>query len=174
MTEPVDRLLIWWLRRGRYPWSHLRRWLFERGYLRKALPHVDSLEDVEACLKQLTWTMDGPWHLFDSISYPQTVWAKQKDDCDGFAILAAKLLAQWAPETNPVLVTAMVRPMRMSHTVCPFRQGDSLWYLDNYTSRKEDCQTYADIVAKIARGKRLVCWDVVAPDTLETLEFHVV
>lgn len=118
--------------------------------------------------------MDGPLHLFDCISYPQTVWSKKEDDCDGFAILAAELLRRWAPATNPVLVTAIVRPMPLSHTVCAFRQGDSFLFFDNSALRQGNFQEYRDTVDQFTRrAKSLVCWDVVKPDTLETLEFHV-
>lgn len=118
--------------------------------------------------------MDGPLHLFDCISYPQTVWAKEKDDCDGFAILAAELLRQWAPATNPVLITAIVKPMQLSHTVCVFRHEDSFLFFDNRDLRKGNFQEYRDVVAYFTKSaKRLICWDVVKPDTLETLEFHV-
>jgi len=170
----MDSFLIWWLRSGRYIWSRLRRQLFERRYPATALPAVNSLEEIEACLKQVTWTMDGPLHLFDCISYPQTVWAKKKDDCDGFAILAAELLSSWSPETNPVLITAIVRPVQSSHTVCAFRYNDSLLYFDNSELRQGNFQGYRDVVAQFTKGTQgLVCWDVVKPDTLKTLEFHV-
>jgi len=118
--------------------------------------------------------MDGPLHLFDCISYPQTVWSTKKDDCDGFAILAAELLRRWAPATNPVLVTAIVRPMQLSHTVCAFRYDDNLLFFDNRDLRKGNSQEYRDIVAQFTMSaKSLICWDVVKPDTLETLEFHL-
>jgi hypothetical protein len=138
------------------------------------LPKVNSLADVEACLAQMTWTMDGPLHLFDSISYPQTAWAKKKDDCDGYAILAAALLQQWQPNSSPVLLTAMLRPVRKSHTVCPFRApGGVLWFFDNHLLRKGDFQTYAEIAAQVKGKARLVCWDVVDAGRLQTIEFHV-
>jgi len=85
MNFIIDRFLIWWLHSGRYRWSWLRRRLFERRYLTMVLPEASSLEEIEASLRQITWTMDGPLHLFDCISYPQATWAKKKDDCDGFA-----------------------------------------------------------------------------------------
>jgi len=170
----IDRFLIYWLRKGRYRWSRLRRQRFEAKYEKLPLPEADSLEQVEALLTQVTWTMDGPFHLFDSISYPQTVWAKKKDDCDGFAILAAALLQQWQPESKPVLITAMLRPVRKSHTVCAFNvPGAGLWFFDNYTLRRGHYRTYADIAAEVQGKARMVCWDVVEPDTLQTLEFHV-
>ena len=115
MQSLIDSILAWWLRSGRYKWSRLHRRLFERRYLNTVLPTVNSLKEVESSLKQITWTMDGPLHLFDCISYPQATWAKKKDDCDGFSSLAAELLNQWNPNCNPVLVTAMVRPVRYSH-----------------------------------------------------------
>ena len=171
----VNVLLIWWLRRARYRWSRLRRRLFESRYLDTELPIVNSLEDIETCLKQITWSGDGFLHFYDSISYPQTVWAKKKDDCDGFAILAAELLQQWAPAANPVLVTAIVSPMQSSHTVCTFRHGEGLLFFDNDKLRRGNFQEYGDVVAQFTRSaKSLICWDVVNPDTLETLEFHLI
>ena len=172
----IDGFLVWWLQDSRYKWSWLRRRLCERRYLTTTLPSVSSLEEIEDCLKKVEWTMDGPLHLFDCISYPQVTWAKKRDDCDGFASLAAELLKQWNPDCNPVLVTAMVRPIKASHTVCAFTapQG-SLWFFDNYLLRREDYQAYGDVVAKFSQhAKKLVCWDVRNPITLEMIEFHKV
>ena len=170
----VDTFLVWWLRTGRYWWSRVRRRLFEQRYLRVNLPKADSPGEIQACLEQVTWTMDGPLHLFDSISYPQVTWSKKKDDCDGFSTLAAALLKRLDSACNPVLATAMVRPVRKSHTVCVFRSsGAGFWFFDNHILRSEDYQTYGDVIARITRdAKRLVCWDVRDPDTLKMLEFH--
>jgi hypothetical protein len=118
--------------------------------------------------------MDGPFHLFDAISYPQTVWAKKKDDCDGFAILAAALLKQWEIGSKPVLITAMLRPMRRSHTVCGFNvPGAGLWFFDNATLHRGHFGSYADIVTEFKGKAKLVCWDMVDSDTLQTIEFHI-
>ena len=176
MQSIIDFFLVWWLRTGRHRWSWLRRRLFEHRYLNTTLPTVNSLEEIEACLKQVTWTMDGPLHLFDCISYPNVTWAKKKDDCDGFSSLAAELLNQWNPNCNPVLVTAMVRPIRDSHTVCVFvsPQGN-LCFFDNSSLRCEDCQTYGEVVTRISKHTdRLICWDVRNHTTLELVEFHKV
>jgi len=152
----------------------LHRRLFERRYLTTVLPSVSSLEEIEACLKQVKWTMDGPLHFFDCISYPQVTWAKKKDDCDGFASLAAELLRRWNPNCNPVLVTSVVRPFQASHTVCVFTAvQDGLCFFDNESLRCENYQTYEEVVAEISqRGQRLVCWDVRNPVTLDMVEFH--
>ncbi len=169
----VDSFLRWWLRTGRYVWSRLHRRLFERRYLKVTLPAVSSLEEIETSLKQVTWTMDGPLHLFDCISYPQATWAAKKDDCDGFAVLAAELLQRWQPETNPVLITAMLRPMRNSHTVCGFYAPERLLcFFDNSSLRRGNCKSYSDIVALLKGNSTLVCWDVRNPNTLELYEFH--
>ena len=176
MKSIIDCFLVWWLHSGRYGWSKLRRRLFEHRYLKVALPTVNSIEEIQACLKQVTWTMDGPLHLFDCVSYPNVTWAKKKDDCDGFASLAAELLNRWNPNCHPVLVTAMVRPVRHSHTVCVFtsRQGN-LCFFDNKSLRCENCQTYGEVVTRISEHTdRLVCWDVRNPATLELVEFHKV
>ncbi|MFC1864426.1 hypothetical protein ACFLYG_01180 [Chloroflexota bacterium] len=174
MKSIVDYFLIWWLHSGRYRWSWLRRRLFEHHYRNIPLPVVNSLEEVQACLKQVKWTMDGPMHLFDCISYPQTTWSKKRDDCDGFSSLAAALLNSWDVSYNPVLVTAIVRPIKSSHTVCAFKnQQGGLWFFDNYSLRCEDYQTYEDIVNKISeRAQRLLCWDIREPATLKMIEFH--
>lgn len=151
----------------------MRRKLGERKYRNQSLPEVNSLKDIEAFLAQITWTMDGPLHLFDSISYPQTVWSKKKDDCDGFAILAAALLEQWQPSSSPVLLTAMLRPIRRSHTICAFyASGGVLCFFDNKLLRQGDFGTYAEIVMEVKGEARLVCWDVVEPKTLQVVEFH--
>ncbi len=172
--ELLNAVLIWWLRGTRYKWSRLRRRLFERRYLDVVLPDVNSTEDIEACLKKVTWSKDGVLHLYDCISYPQTVWARKKDDCDGFAVLAAELLHRWDPDTNPVLVTAIVRPIKLSHTICAFRYGKNLFYFDNDTLRKGFFQEYGDIVAVFTKGvEKVVCWDMVKPGTLEQIDFHI-
>jgi hypothetical protein len=170
----MDFFLRWWLHNGRYAWSRLRRWLCEGKYLKITLPSVNSLEEIEACLKQVEWTLDGPLHLWDSISYPETVWAKKKDDCDGFASLAAELLFRWNPDYKPVLVTAIVRPVSLSHTVCAFNnlEGD-VWFFDNDSLRRESYDSYNDVVAAISEdAKRLVCWDVRNPRSFEIVEYH--
>ena len=175
MTSIFNRFLIWWLRRGRYPWSRFRRRCCEAGYLDTDLPAVTSLEEIADCLAGVTWTMDRPLHLFDAISYPQTVWQKKKDDCDGFAVLAAALLRQLNPDFRPVLVTAMLRPVKQSHTVCAFHaSAEELWYFDNRTLRKGSYRTYADVASAVTGKHELICWDAVDPQTLETVEFHQV
>ena len=174
MDSIADRVLVWWLRTGRYRWSRLRRRLCERWHLSTVLPPASSLGEIAACLRQVKWTMDGPLHLFDCLSYPQTTWAKKEDDCDGFSCLAAELLYRWNRDCNPVLVTVLLRPIRYSHTVCVFSapQG-GLCFFDNASLRCDSCQTYGEVVAAISRrAQRLVCWDVREPATLEMLEFH--
>ena len=175
MISIIDMFLIWWLRSGRYRWSRLRRRFCEAKYFNMSLPTTTSLKDIESCLTQVTWTMDGPLHLFDSISYPQTVWYKKKDDCDGFAVLASSLLQQWQPSSNPVLITAMLRPVRRSHTVCAFYASEQeLWYFDNASLRQGSYHTYDEIVDMVKGDAGLICWDVVDSNTLNTIEFHQV
>ena len=174
MSFITDWFLVCWLRRGRYIWSKLRRRLFERRYLSAALPVADSLSDIETSLNKITWTKDGPLHLFDCISYPQTTWVKKKDDCDGFSMLAAELLNRWNPSCNPVLVTAIVRPVQYSHTVCVFTspEGD-LCYFDNQNLHSENHEKHENIINKIVKENHsLVCWDVRNPFTLDMVDFH--
>ena len=174
MNTMIEFFARWWLRSGRYRWSKMRRWLCERQYLKEPLPKTNSLQDIEACLKQVKWKMEGLLHLYDSISYPQTTWVKKRDDCDGFASLSAELLHRLNLDYKPVLITTVVRPVSASHTVCAFNnlQGN-LWFFDNDKLKRENYQTYEEIAAKIGqRGKRLVCWDVRHHSTFEMVEFH--
>lgn len=169
----VDWFFAFWLSRLRYPWSRLRRKLCEGRYLRTGLPSVGSLEEVALHLREVTWAMDGLFHLYDAISYPETVWAKKKDDCDGFAVLAAELLKRWDPATNPVLVTVMVRPAKSSHTVCAFKEGEDIRGFNNATLEDGRYESYLQIAEELSSGAdRLVCWDVADPTALRTLEFH--
>jgi hypothetical protein len=176
MSSIIDRFLIWWLHRARYPWSRLYRATFEKKYRGTQLPHPGSLQDIEQRLREVDWVRDTPSMLFDAISYPETVWAKKKDDCDGFAVLAAALLHQLLPSSNPVLVTALVRPVGRSHTVCTFRHGARLWFFDNDLLRKVEgnYNGYDNVVAGITQGvDRIVCWDVIDPESLKTIEFRL-
>ena len=171
--SPVDLFLKFWLRRGRYPWSRLRR-LFERKHLSTPLPSAASVQDVTDTLAQVTWTMDGPLHLYDCISYPQTTWVKKRDDCDGFAVLAAALLREMDAGTSPVLITVMLSPAAKSHTVCVFKEGDAYRFFDNSHLNDSTYTGYPDVVLEVAkRGDRVVCWDVLDPVGLRQLEYHV-
>ncbi len=170
----IDLFLVWWLRTGRYRWSRLYRRLFERHYLKTTLPAANSLEEVQACLGQVEWTADSALHLFDCVSYPQKTWAKKKDDCDGFAALAAELLNRWRSNLNPLLLTVILRPVRQSHTVCVFKDSDgNLCFFDNNVLRPEKLQSFEQVTSKVGeRGKRTVCWDVREPFTFKMIEFH--
>jgi hypothetical protein len=174
MNKTIDRFLAWWLRTGRYGWSKFYQNMFERKYLSFALPEVNGLTEIKDCLSQVTWTMDGPLHLYDSISYPEAVWARKKDDCDGFAILAAALLRKCNSDSNPVLLTVIMRPVRLSHTVCVFMSKDGkLGAFDNASLHDKEYQSYEDVARQIAEHRgRLVCWDVRDPKTFDMIEFH--
>jgi hypothetical protein len=173
MMGLVDCFVAFGLKNLRYPWSRLRQRLFEGRYLKTELPSVHSIQEVQDCLKKITWTQDGFFHLYDALSYPQTVWAKKKDDCDGFAVLAAELIKSFEPSRHPLLVTAVVRPLRRSHTVCAFKDGPRLAFFDNARLRQGNYNKHGDIVAEFTqRAEKVVCWDVAKPNTLETLEFH--
>lgn len=173
MNSIINWFLVWWLRSGRYGWSKLRRTLFEHRYLKKELPTARSLKEIEECLKDIKWKEDGLLHLFDCISYPQVTWATKRDDCDGFSVLAAELLNRWHANSNPVLVTALVRPVRKSHTICAFTSSQgTLCYFDNEKLRRGSFEGYEDIVERICKDRQLVCWDVRNPFTFELIEFH--
>ena len=170
----VDAFLTGWLRWGRYPWSRVYRRLFEGRYRGTPLPVANSLDEIARALSQLTWVPDDWRRLFDSVSYPEATWARRRDDCDGFACLAAALLRRWQPETRPVLLTVIVRPAKDSHTVCVFAGARGhLRFFDNNTLRPEEYTSYADLAPDVRKSaERLVCWDIADPVTLKTIEFH--
>ena len=174
MSAVIDWFLTWWLRSGRYGWSSLRRRMCEGKYLSTTLPEISTLAEIEECLRKIAWTMDGPLHLYDSISYPETVWARKKDDCDGFAVLASAFLQKWNPDSKPVLLTAIMRPIQHSHTVCVFSlPEEKLRVFDNASLHDEEYEAYKAILSRISEHKgRLVCWDVRNPQTFEMIEFH--
>jgi len=138
------------------------------------LPEVNTIAEIKGCLQQVTWTMDGLLHLYDSISYPETVWARKKDDCDGFAVLASALLRKWNPDSKPVLLTVIMSPVRQSHTVCVFSlPGRNLRVFDNASLHDEEYQSYQAVTSRVSEHKgRLVCWDVRDPETFDMIEFH--
>ena len=169
----VDVFFKFWLKRARYPWSRLRRRVFETGYLNTGLPTANSPEEIRDQLSTVKWCMEGPLHLYDSISYPQTVWAKKKDDCDGFAVLASELLHRWDPTTEPVLLTVMMHPVKESHTVCVFKQDGKLRWFDNSELDHQLYESHLQIVEQVLqRGDRLICWDIADHKNLQQLEFH--
>lgn len=170
----MDWFLNWWLRSARYGWSKFRRFLCEGKYKQLQLPRVDTLDEIQACLLQINWTGDSFWHLYDSISYPQTVWKKKKDDCDGLAVLAAALLSQWEPNTQPVLLTVITRPIHSSHTVCVFKTpDDSMHYFNNARLIMDDYHSYEQISSQISLPpKRMVCWDVRQWQDFSLVELH--
>ncbi len=175
MDRITDLFLVWWLRTGRYGWSKIRRRLFEQGYLKTPLPEANSVEEVHDRLKEITWTPDGPLHLFDNISYPQMTWAKKKDDCDGFATLGCELLSRLGDEYQPVTATVMLRPFRKSHTVCVFARLDgSLSFFDN-SLLKDGFTGYDRVIDEIRtsrKAERVICWDVRDHDDFTLKEFH--
>lgn len=174
MNWIIDRYLIWWLRRGRNWWSWLVRRISERRYLAYALPQVTSLEEVQECLAVIKWTMEGPLHLFDCIHYPQRTWFRKRGDADDFACLFAELLYRSRPDSNPVLVTVVTRPIRRTNTVCVFTNPQGALQVFDLGRIGRGYQTYDEVVASISeRAQKLVCWDIRNPITLEMLECHV-
>lgn len=165
----------WWLHGPRYGWSKFRRFIFERGFLKNPLPQVKTLADVQTCLREITWKQDGLAEGFDCVSYPQLVWTKKRDDCDGYAVLAAALLNQWDKKTNPVIVTAMVSSLYHCHSVCVFEMGGGFKYFSNKELSPKIFTSYQAIIADFVNpAYQLVCWDVVEPDRLKQREFHIV
>lgn len=108
-----------WLSGPRYWWSNLYRFLFEQKYKLVAMPRVQSIYDIEKVLRTISWSADSAYKLYDSISYPGTVYTTKKDDCDGFAILAVELLKQL--QIYGYVYTYVPMDFASAHTICVFR-----------------------------------------------------
>ena len=170
-----DMFLKWWLHGPRYRWSKLRRFLFERGSLKTQLPLVANLDDIVRNLNKITPKQDFWPELFDCVSYPQRVWARGKDDCDGYAILAAALLKQLDPKYQPVLVTAMVTSLYHSHSVCVFSEDKKYRYFSNKELSPLIFDSIEDVVKNFYnKNYRLLCWDEVDPVTLKQQKYQPV
>ena len=131
MQSIVGFFARWWLHGPRYRWSKIRRFLCERKYLKQPLPAANSLEDIEACLKQVRWKMEGLLHLYDSISYPQTTWVKKQDDCDGFACTAAELLILRGVPKKDVSLIGCRTETGAGHLVCAVVSERVTYIVDN-------------------------------------------
>jgi hypothetical protein len=84
------------------------------------------------------------------------------------------LLQKWNPDTNPVLLTAIIRPVQQSHAVRVFRlPGEKLRVFDNASLHDEEYEAYPVVMSRISENKgRMVCWDVRDPQTFNMIEFH--
>lgn len=166
-----------WVRKGRLIWSKIYRSIFERKYAGKLLPTLATegetltpdkvLIRLKWVLSKITWRQDKWYMLFDVISYPQTVWFKKEDDCDGFAILAAALLEQARNSVprlgNVFLLTVVGRPLENSHTVCVFDIDGVLYVADNnyvYRSSRTTIDKIAEDYLK-KNFKKPYCWQLI-------------
>ena len=59
--------------------------------------------------------------------------------------------------------------------MCGFSASEQEFrFFDNVLLRQDSYQNYAEIVDKVKGDATLICWDVVDPITLETIEFQKV
>lgn len=165
------RILIrFWVRKGRLIWSKIYRFLFEWRYKKYSLPKISDnlLLKLQYILLQITWTPD-PWYmLFDVIPLPQKVWKTKKDDCDGFAILAAAILKQ-SDINEVVLLTVVGSPIKHSHTVCCFKLNDQWYVADNqvvYRSVSNNLEKIAEYYLK-KLFRKPYCWQIITPELKE-------
>ena len=165
-----------WLRRIRYPWSRLYRWINRWEVEPVKLPGVGSVEDVSRCLRAVQYKPDDYRSMWDAIEDPRQVWKRKAGDCDGSSVLAAALTKALFPGTRPVLLTVVSRNFARSHTVCVYEKEGHLWEISNWhrAAPKGPYRNKEEIATSVAWRTRapIVCWDVVDPETLEQLEFH--
>jgi len=163
----MDRLKVFWYKKIRHRWCHLYQAIFEREYKDMALPVVTSVHEIETRLSGLEYTPDK---LVDRSSRPAATWARNKDDCDGYAGLAGAWLKQLGKE--PVLLTVICKPGRLSHQVCVFEDDGTSWFFDLDHLRHTE-GGYERIVGILARhARKIICWYISDVSTLEIREFH--
>lgn len=183
--DKLNRLFIrFWVRKGRLWWSKIYRKLFERKYLRKPLPEL-TLIDTEPLkpeqvmnrlrwvLSKIEWRQDKWYMLSDAISYPQTVWAKKADDCDGFAILSATLLERARQHIDGlgevVILTVVGSPIRNSHTITCFNLKGHWYVTDNdrvYMSGLDSIEEIAEFYLR-RLFRKYYCWQLIDIDLNE-------
>ena len=167
-------------------WSALLR-LREKKYLSVKLPEVTSLQDITECEEQVEWTPDQELaprtslrfvnHILkllwmDCLSYPETVWKRKKDDCDGKAILAAALLRQIG--RRGLLLSVIMLPLKKSHAVCVFDDIGRTRYFSNsnlVTMLGLDIDMRS-VISAVAKKNHVLAWSLVDPKTFKVLEVH--
>jgi hypothetical protein len=142
-----------WLRYGRKHWSLLINLFFWKE--RQPLPSVSDLADIASALKTITWRPDrfGDW-----IQDPELTWGTKRGDCEDFAALAVRLMGRIGIEGY--LLSVILHPLKYSHAVCVFRQGDRWVYFSNAQLIETDCQSDKDIVKIVANDHNIVCWSL--------------
>jgi len=154
--------------------------LAELRYLGKELPTVTNLQDVENRCREVTWTPD--WKLaphvklrrlwWDCLSYAETVWARKKDDGDGFAILACELCKQLG--IKAYILSVFTSPGQYSHAVAfgrhsgnpfMFNNGRLVWF--------DAAHTVEHVVQNAASGHDVVAWSLEDHETGELVRLHI-
>ena len=170
-------LAKFWLKHLRYKWSRLYRKLNKNKCQDVELPEVSSMADISKCLREIEYRADKAKELYDVIGTPKMVWNNKYGDCDDTSSLAAGLINSWKPGRNPVLLTVITDPFEHSHNVCAYTWGSYYYCISNWLNCRTVCydfKCYEDIAEWVARhtGSKLLCWDIVDPETLKQLEFH--
>lgn len=175
----LDWLWVFYLWARRY-WSAILRVpeLPYRWFTK--LPSVESLEDIEKVSSEVKWVAD--WTLaphvklrrfwWDCLSYPQTVWARKKDDCDGFAILNCELGTQIG--IKMYILSVVMEPRELSHAVAYGKQGATPFMFTNgRLVMFEDDRTLEDVVQTVAApAKRILAWSLEDHKTGELVRLH--
>lgn len=93
------KILVWFALKCRlyYVWSKIYRFLYERKYRHVVLPKLNSIEEVEDLIGNISWRKDKWYMLWDAISIPQAAYGRYLDkkaggDCDDISILAVHLI----------------------------------------------------------------------------------
>lgn len=136
-----------WLFAPRYYWSRFKRFFFERKYKKYApLPKVKNIPEIRSVLSQIRYKADNMWNLFDCISYPETTYALNRDDCDGYATIAIHLLKSIG--IKGYYYTYIPSDWKKAHTVCLFKHEGNIFRFDNKTlirSLVTDYQEYKKV-----------------------------
>lgn len=142
--------------------------MWERRYLDAKLPEILNSGELKNIYSELKWRADKcPSNnkilkfifnlLPDYLSYPQATWFRKWDDCDGFALLATKLLRMIG--INAYLLSVSWK--YSGHAVCCWWQDGQFCYVDNKSKGTiRTVGSLKELVLSVAGKNKVVAWSL--------------
>ena len=150
-------------------WSNIYRVIFESKYSKFNGPKCSSIVDVSRALRAIKYEHDGIKRFIDTVSYPQAVYERGRDDCDGSAIFAHAMIAQNELARPWILSVAWLDEKNKyhGHAVCMYTHVDdgSYSHIGNWNqSMPVKCEDFKEVIGSITFGSVLVGWAVYGGD----------
>jgi len=126
---------------------------------RQALPQVQTIDDVQDVLNQVQYRAE--W--FDHLSDPETTWGQKRGDCEDFAALTVKLLAQIG--VNGQVLKVFCHDTKQSHAVCVFKHdvltGGKYWFWSVRNLRKTEQTDIEQVVYQVRVKPWVKRWELI-------------